>query len=72
MRAKIRTLSNHTIIEKETVFGQPVFGLNAQELIRDVSGLLDWFVFHNTARINKSTCLFALSGFVESSCCASS
>ncbi|KAI7941230.1 hypothetical protein MJO29_013304 [Puccinia striiformis f. sp. tritici] len=34
-RAKIRTLIDHTIIEKETVFGQPVFGLNARELIRD-------------------------------------
>jgi hypothetical protein len=37
MRAKVRTLVAHTVIEKETVFGQPVFGLNARELIRDVS-----------------------------------
>ncbi|POW18333.1 hypothetical protein PSHT_05902 [Puccinia striiformis] len=35
MRAKIRTLLNHTVVEKETVFGQPVFGLSARELIRD-------------------------------------
>ncbi|KAA1076437.1 hypothetical protein PGT21_007160 [Puccinia graminis f. sp. tritici] len=37
MRANIRTLINRTIVEKETVFGQPVFGLNASELISDVS-----------------------------------
>ncbi|KNE90001.1 hypothetical protein PSTG_16552 [Puccinia striiformis f. sp. tritici PST-78] len=35
MRAKIQTLLNHTVVEKETVFGQPVFGLSARELIRD-------------------------------------
>ncbi|POV99603.1 hypothetical protein PSTT_13685 [Puccinia striiformis] len=35
MRARIRKLINHTVVEKETVFGQPVFGLNARELIRD-------------------------------------
>jgi hypothetical protein len=37
MQANIRTLINQTIVEKETVFGQPVFGLNASELISDVS-----------------------------------
>jgi hypothetical protein len=44
MRRKIREMTNRTIIEEETVFGQPVFGLNAKELIRDVSAY--WFFFH--------------------------
>ncbi|EFP92501.1 uncharacterized protein PGTG_18326 [Puccinia graminis f. sp. tritici CRL 75-36-700-3] len=35
MQRKIREMTNQTIIEEETVFGQPVFGLNAKELIRD-------------------------------------
>ncbi|PLW22365.1 hypothetical protein PCASD_15908 [Puccinia coronata f. sp. avenae] len=35
MRAKIQTLINHTIIEKESVFGNPMFALNAKEIISD-------------------------------------
>ncbi|EFP91328.2 uncharacterized protein PGTG_16982 [Puccinia graminis f. sp. tritici CRL 75-36-700-3] len=35
MRRKIRQMTNRTIVEEESVFGQPVFGLNAKELIRD-------------------------------------
>ncbi|POW16529.1 hypothetical protein PSTT_01339, partial [Puccinia striiformis] len=35
MRANIQKLISHTTTEKETVFGQPVLGLNARELIRD-------------------------------------
>ncbi|KAI7943268.1 hypothetical protein MJO29_013112 [Puccinia striiformis f. sp. tritici] len=41
MRAKIQTLLNHTVVEKETVFGQPVFGLSARELIRDVKTIIN-------------------------------
>jgi fumarate reductase subunit D len=37
MRAKVQTLTNQTVVEKRTVFGQPVFGLNAREIIKDVS-----------------------------------
>ncbi|KAA1106546.1 hypothetical protein PGT21_036034 [Puccinia graminis f. sp. tritici] len=35
MRSKIRTLITRTVIEKESVFGQPMFGLKASELIGD-------------------------------------
>ncbi|KAA1120057.1 hypothetical protein PGT21_037090 [Puccinia graminis f. sp. tritici] len=34
MRAQIRTLVNQTIVEQETVFGQPVFGLKASNVIK--------------------------------------
>jgi hypothetical protein len=37
MRAKIQKMTNRTVIEKRTVLGQPVFGLNVAELIKDVS-----------------------------------
>ncbi|EHS63915.1 uncharacterized protein PGTG_20895 [Puccinia graminis f. sp. tritici CRL 75-36-700-3] len=37
MRAQIRSLVNQTVIEKETIFGQPVFGLKASDLIKNVS-----------------------------------
>ncbi|PLW37357.1 hypothetical protein PCANC_19651 [Puccinia coronata f. sp. avenae] len=36
MQAKIRSLINHTIIEEESVFGNPMFALNAKELIADI------------------------------------
>ncbi|KAA1113161.1 hypothetical protein PGT21_023248 [Puccinia graminis f. sp. tritici] len=37
MRAKIRSMSNHSIIQRESVFNQPMFGLDARQLISDVS-----------------------------------
>ncbi|KAI9616613.1 hypothetical protein H4Q26_011012 [Puccinia striiformis f. sp. tritici PST-130] len=36
MRATIRSMSNHSIIQKESVFNQPMFGLDMKELIADV------------------------------------
>ncbi|KNE96003.1 hypothetical protein PSTG_10694 [Puccinia striiformis f. sp. tritici PST-78] len=35
MRATIRSMSNHSIIQKESVFNQPMFGLDMKELIAD-------------------------------------
>ncbi|KNE93972.1 hypothetical protein PSTG_12646 [Puccinia striiformis f. sp. tritici PST-78] len=35
MQATIWSMSNHTIIQKESVFNQPMFGLNMKELISD-------------------------------------
>ncbi|KAA1087327.1 hypothetical protein PGT21_029055 [Puccinia graminis f. sp. tritici] len=34
-RQKIRLMSHHSLVEKESVFGQPMFALNAREIISD-------------------------------------
>ena len=35
-RKKIRLMSQHSIVEEESVFGKPIFGLDAKELISNV------------------------------------
>ena len=36
MRATIREISHHSVVEKESIFHQPVFSLDPSELIADV------------------------------------
>ncbi|KAA1113340.1 hypothetical protein PGT21_028435 [Puccinia graminis f. sp. tritici] len=36
MRVKIRSMSNHSVIKRQSVFDQPIFALDAKELISDV------------------------------------
>jgi hypothetical protein len=36
MQATLRSMSSHSIIQKKSVVDQPMFGLNARELISDV------------------------------------